>query len=148
MNKVKYCDVGIFPIYVGLALTEKAFIAEMKRLKVKYDFPFINEGAGAMMHVLTNPVNNPICIICIDAAKAAKDKIKIEQIAALLAHEAVHVWQTCCDTIGEATCGRETPAYFIQCVTQFCLNQFLNFKPGKAGKPKVRKSASRRKNRK
>ena len=52
-----------------------------------------------------------VCIVAIDARKAAtQDPI---DVASLLAHEAVHVWQRVAETLG-GDVGREMPAYAIQ----------------------------------
>lgn len=47
------------------------------------------------------------------------------KLAGLCFHEAVHVWQTCCDEIGERNPGTEIEAYSIQGIGQWLLQGAL-----------------------
>lgn len=62
-------------------------------------------------------------LACIVAMRGVADKTPIE-IAGLLVHEAVHVWQQYADEIGERQPGREQEAYAIQSIAQELMAEF------------------------
>jgi hypothetical protein len=52
-------------------------------------------------------------------------------LAALLVHEAVHIWQRCCDCIGETNPGDEQEAYAIQNIAQTLMEAYAEKTYGK-----------------
>jgi hypothetical protein len=102
--------------YLGLALSQKDFEAALRHCKVpKTEWAdFINAGADATMHTLTNPDGGMVCIVGIRPGPEHTGP----QIAAMLVHEAVHVWQAWCDKIGEREPSSEFEAYSIQAISQ------------------------------
>lgn len=123
-DKVSYLDMGQWPVYVGFTTSESAFKKELKRLGagntefVKDDF------ADASTHFLHSDKGNHAAII---ALKEKNDWV-LDQVAALVAHEATHVAQWVFDCIGEDKAGKETEAYLIQYVTQHCLGCLKPFR--------------------
>jgi hypothetical protein len=65
----------------------------------------------------------PVVIVTIDGAKAIVDNDPIET-AALLVHEAVHIWQFMLDVIGERVPSSEFQAYGIQAIAQELMLEF------------------------
>lgn len=130
-KKVYYAHLGPFPLYLGVAFTEKAFRDEVKRLGISIqNLPFVNAGAGATTHFFQSQEGMRTCLIAFDAAKAIEEKRKPNEVIGLFVHECVHAWQECLLAMGEKDAGSETEAYFIQYATQFCLDRFDDFKKG------------------
>jgi hypothetical protein len=80
----------------------------------------VTPGKNATVHHASNPKGETVCIVCIDQSL---DRNAIE-VAGLLIHEAVHIWQQHCDDIGESDPGREQEAYAIQAISQELLAEF------------------------
>lgn len=130
-NNIRYIELGPYPLYLGIAFTEKAFLKEMKRLGIVDPPEFVLSGADATMHSFTRNKHNTVCIIAINAAHALKQKRTHAQIVGLITHECVHVWQECKAQMREENPGREIEAYFIQSITQSCVFLFNEFKGGR-----------------
>ncbi len=111
-------------MYVGFTTSEAAFKKELKRLKSEDTDFMASDHANATTHFLTSDGGNYCAIICLGPIKERT----LAQVAALLAHEATHVAQRLWRHIGEHEVGDETEAYFIQMVTQCCLEQLEQFK--------------------
>lgn len=81
---------------------------------------WVSPNASATMHTLPNHEGTMACVVCIRDWKG-KDPCAV---AALLVHEAVHVWQAYCRDIGERDPGSEQEAYGIQYIAQELLAEF------------------------
>ena len=107
------------PYCYSLCLNEMSFHAELKRLKLSSskwpDFQK-NSACGATIHFFENNENNGKCAII--ALSETSKKYELEQIYAILVHEAVHLWQEICDDIGEKFPASEQEAYAIQRISQ------------------------------
>jgi hypothetical protein len=100
----------------ALCLSQKEFSKELKRLKIVSDEPLVkNSWSSATAHKMSGPNNEFIAIVTL--ADRAKD-MEIEQVYALLVHEAVHLWQWQCELIGERDPSSEFEAYSIQAISQ------------------------------
>lgn len=106
--------------YLALCLSEKRYLKVMKHCGVSHPQPWLNEGSNATMHALTKPNGDVTCVVCIHVEK---NHSRIE-IAGLLVHEAVHVWQEYALRIGERNPGSEQMAYGIQSVAQELLAEY------------------------
>jgi hypothetical protein len=62
-------------------------------------------------------------LCCIVGLGSVEGRSPIE-IAGLLVHEAVHVWQVYADRIGEKNPGIEQEAYAIQCIAQELMAEY------------------------
>lgn len=114
---LKYLNVGMFPIYLGYAKSEKVYLREMKRLGVKDPSEYVRAGKDAEVKYFERGDGGTSVILCI----SRRSKISKKQMMALLAHEAVHVWQECQEVMGVKQKDREVEAYAIQWIFQ----QFL-----------------------
>jgi 4-hydroxyphenylpyruvate dioxygenase-like putative hemolysin len=117
---ITYFNMGAWPIFVGFTQSRKAFNKEMKRLGNK-DVRFLaSNHASATTHILEKD-GTTACIIALGDVKGRSP----EQIAGLIAHEAVHVAQELWANVGEREPGKEAEAYLVQQIVQECL-QIVN----------------------
>jgi hypothetical protein len=125
LSKVRWLDrtLVLAPVYIGLCRSAEDLKKEMRRLRIPAaDAPeFLSGGATASTMTFSNADNETACIVCIgDVRNHAPTSV-----AALLVHEAVHVWQEIKRNIGEATPSSEFEAYAIQRVSQTLMEAFL-----------------------
>lgn len=103
--------------YYCLCLNKKRFHAQLKRLKVpKAEYPakFTKFDEGAAVYFVDAPNGNKSAIVCLSTGK----RTSRPQIYAMLAHEAVHIWQQHKRYIGEYNPSDEFEAYSIQALSQ------------------------------
>jgi len=119
---MKYCDNTLItsPIQYGLVTSQKQYEKELKQLKVPKPQwgRFVNEGKGATVTYLENDAGQ-ICIVGIDV-----QDYSIEQIYAMLVHEAVHIWQEIKRDMGEREPSSEFEAYSIQGISQNLMESY------------------------
>jgi len=119
---MRYFHMGQWPCYVGFTSKQSEFDAEMVRLKVDPAPDWIgNPHSAATTHFLTNRDMLTV-IVCIERQKRRSR----EQIAALIAHEAVHVMQ-CMEQqfYPGSRFDDETQAYLVQYLTQNFLYEYV-----------------------
>lgn len=113
------------PIYYALCTTQKLFEGELRRLKMARDtWPkFLSTPQShATTHFLVNPKGSHTCaIVCIHPSDGSRSGA---QVAALLVHEAVHIWQEARDNIGEVRPSPEFEAYSIQSISQRLIGEY------------------------
>ena len=109
------------PYCYGLCLTEKEFHKELRKLGVPlHSFPeHTKYASGASTHYLESG-DDKVAIVCLGNTRGYTK----EQIHALIAHEAVHVWQAICDELGETSPSIEFEAYSLQQITQNLLTSY------------------------
>lgn len=103
-----------------LCLSEGEFRQQVTHLKLPEIPRWVSARADATAHFFENPDGNTVVVICLSGWKGRNPV----EIAGMLVHEAVHVWQTYCDDIGERTPGREQEAYAVQAISQELLAEF------------------------
>lgn len=76
---------------------------------------------GASVRVFENPTDDMVCVVTI-AEGHSYDPI---EIAAVLTHEAVHVWQSFAAQIGEKAPSAEFEAYAIQIIAKRLMREYV-----------------------
>lgn len=102
--------------------SEEEFLAVMKHLKCKYFDRWMHEPHRATTHTFEKD-DTLTCIVCLDFNETKK--LPLDSIIGVLAHEATHIKQKLCESIGERTPSAEFEAYTIQCITQQLVSDFL-----------------------
>lgn len=103
--------------YLTLCLSEAELRATLKRLGV--ECRWLAPGKDACVHSFAGPKG--LCsVVCLGDVS----ELDGVEIAGLLIHEAVHVWQHWCDDIGEHSPGTEQEAYGVQAVAQELMAEY------------------------
>ena len=106
--------------YLCLCLSEVEFCAAMKHCRLDTVNPWITSPqAGATVHHAHSDYGE-LAIVCM---RDTRD-LKPVEIAGLLVHESVHIWQQWCAYYGESDPGREQEAYAIQSIAQELMAEF------------------------
>jgi len=74
-------------------------------------------------HATTHTFEAPSGLACIVCMRGHEERMPVE-VAGLLVHEAVHIWQQYADRIGESSPGTEQEAYAIQSIAQELMAEF------------------------
>jgi hypothetical protein len=120
--KVRWLDRRLGPPgpYLALCLSQAEYREAVQHLKSPEIPRWVGRGANATTHTFTHEENGIVCIVCIEGHE---NHSPIE-VAGMLVHEAVHVWQQWCDEIGETRPGTEQEAYAIQAISQELMAEF------------------------
>ena len=107
--------------YLALVLNQAEFDHAMRHCKQPLGRPHLSSRrADATSHHLFNDAGEIVCVV---ALGDMSNRSGIE-IAGLLVHEAVHVWQEYCENIGETAPGREQEAYAVQAIAQELMAEY------------------------
>lgn len=119
--------------YMTLCLSEAEFRAALAKLTPPCVPAWMNAGADATTHFFDNQDKKTCAIVCLGKT----DGRNAIEVAGLLVHEAVHVWQQHCEDIGERKPGDEQEAYGIQSIAQELLAEYARrvAAPEFTGKP-------------
>ena len=126
-------DIHPLGPYLCLCLSEEEYLAAMRRLKIKSNDAWISDGmAEATTHLCFSNVGDSAAVVCLKVNEG-RDSI---QIAALLVHEAVHIWQKWKKDFGETAPGEEQEAYAVQILSSTLMREYarrLNLKEKNGG---------------
>ena len=106
--------------FLCLCLSEAEHSAAIKHLGSKESPRWVSHGANATAHFHANEDGATVAIVCMDGW-AGRDPV---EVAGLLIHEAVHIWQEYCRDIGERHPGDEQEAYAVQSIAQELMAEF------------------------
>lgn len=104
-----------------LCMSEAEFLAAAKHCKVRNPEGWMDEDRHMATTHTWNRGGLLMCVVCLHPDAAGADPI---QVACTLVHEAVHVVQRLCDSIGEDEPGREFQAYAIERVSEQLMREF------------------------
>lgn len=108
--------------YLALVLNQAEFDAAMRHCKVPVGLPYLKGArSDATSHHLVNGSGAVVTVVAL-GDMAGRSGV---EIAGLLVHEAVHVWQEYCDSIGETNPGREQEAYAVQAIAQELMAEYV-----------------------
>lgn len=111
-DRVFWLPRGWQPVHIGFCISEKAWKREVKRLGLP-DLEWPHTDGRATKFEQSEQNNHCVIVTLKDPSKHSPI-----EIFGLLTHEAVHVWQFCCEVMGEVDAGIEIEAYSIQAITQ------------------------------
>ena len=107
--------------YLALVLSQEEFDAAMKHLKVPAGAEYLSTAqANATTHTLTRAQSGLAAVVALGPSSG---RTPVE-VAGLLVHEAVHIWQRYCDWIGERHPGDEQEAYAVQSISQELMAEY------------------------
>jgi len=106
--------------YLALCLNERDLVSACRDLNLKPPAYFVR---GEHSHATVHHYAAKSGIACIVCLRGYEERTPIE-VAGLLIHEAVHIWQEYAENIGETSPGREQEAYAIQAIAQELMAEF------------------------
>lgn len=107
--------------FLCLRLDEASFHRALADCGIKDRPEFMaSEHAHATTHHFDHHTGDVACIVTLSDWTGRSPV----EVAGLLVHEAVHVWQRYCDHIGERRPGNEQEAYGIQSIAQELMQSF------------------------
>lgn len=129
------------PYHPTLCTTPAGFAHVLKYLKVPQDQTpaFVTGGRNATVHYFESPQRNLCAVACISPTAEAEPI----QIAALLVHEAVHIWQAVREDLNERSPSSEFEAYAIQAISQELMYEYARQAVTAAKPPRSRRAAKR-----
>lgn len=107
--------------YLTLCMNPEEFRAALSHLKTPVLPEWMGRGANATTHFFDNPEGKTVALVCLGPGHETRKPI---EVAGLLVHEAVHVWQQHCEDIGERSPGLEQEAYAIQSIAQELMAEY------------------------
>lgn len=134
MKRLPWLDraLTICSHYYCLRISEKDFWEELHQLEIPVGtWPkfLIHSHSHATTHFFEGVQGKRLAIVCIEPEAPNRDSV---QVAALLVHEAVHIWQAHTRSIGSLNDhGDEEEAYAIQSIAQELMTSFRDQVYGK-----------------
>lgn len=106
--------------YLTLCLSQEELSCVLRGMTKEYvEFPL----SGALCTVLYHQKTDEICAV-VSVSKQSQERCNAIEMAGLLIHEAVHVWQAYAKDMGEERPGNEQEAYAIQGISQELLDEY------------------------
>lgn len=106
--------------HLCLCLSEQEFRQVLRHLRVQEPVKWLHAGADATAHFFESRTSGVTVAVCLGSMEGRSPV----QIACLIVHEAVHIWQSYCRDIGETKPGDEQEAYAIQNLSQTLMEEY------------------------
>lgn len=107
--------------YLTLVMSQDEFDAALRRFKMPLGTPYLSSArADATVHFFDNRRGDSVAVVALGDTTGRSGV----EIAGLLVHEAVHIWQTHRENIGETHPGREQEAYAVQGIAQELMAEY------------------------
>jgi hypothetical protein len=106
---------------MALCLSERAFLAAAKHCGVTNPDPWLDVGRQTACAHTWERYGKLMSVVCLHPDRTTADPI---QVVSTLVHEAVHVFQRLCDSIGETSPSREFEAYSIERIAERLMREF------------------------
>lgn len=141
MKKSQWIDRELItsPVYIGLCVNQAQYASALRKFN-HMEGQGVAKNADATTNFFTTDNGKRVAIVCL-----FKHDYEIEQVHALLAHEAVHIWQ---EIKNQRKASPEFESYSIQRISQ---NLFYKYKEllksmGKRSKKTRKRRVRRQKN--
>ena len=107
IDRVVWIERGWQPVAIGFCPSEAAWNRARKQYRIEQEYPSIASKGGYTL-LASNDVSHESVILVAVTDAAERDAL---DVILTIVHEAVHVWQFVCQTIGEDAPGNEMEAY-------------------------------------
>ena len=120
-----YMNMGPYPVEVALCLTD----TDWRHSLGKQEFvSFVPKTMPKAEACVTRFVTDADCHLLVVTFRREFKRRDVWERAALVAHEATHVWQYICEHIGEPNPGDEVEACSIQWIAHWMFDQLAKAK--------------------
>ena len=107
--------------YLTLVTSQDEFDAVLRHCKMPLGTPYLSSArADATAHFFDNQRGDSVAVVALGDTTGRSGV----EVAGLLVHEAVHIWQTYRENIGETHPGREQEAYAVQSIAQELMAEY------------------------
>ena len=107
--------------YLTLVTSQDEFDAALRHFKMPLGTPYLSSArADATVHLFDNRRGESVAVVALGDTTGRSSV----EIAGLLVHEAVHIWQAHRENIGETHPGREQEAYAVQGIAQELMAEY------------------------
>lgn len=108
--------------YMALCLNEADYMKAAKHCKIPMPDKWMDLDRHRGVTHTWERGGKLVCIVCLHPDSIKADPI---EVAGVLVHEAVHVFQRLCDSIGEDKPSREFEAYSIDNIAERLMREFV-----------------------
>lgn len=106
---------------LALCMSEREYLNAAKQCRVSSPIPWLDvRTQNGACHTWVNS-SSMICLICLSPVMRSASGI---DVASTLVHEAVHVFQSLCEDIGESSPSKEFEAYTVGAIAESLMREY------------------------